>query len=59
MNVSVIGDTPFCVLELEMMLGTMYVNVSAVYNSLASLRECGSEGDDYRYLFHRYNASVP
>lgn len=39
LNVSVIGDLPFCVLGLEMMLEAIGVNVLKVYGSLASLRE--------------------
>lgn len=39
LNVSVIGDLPFCVLGVEMMLEAIGVNVLKVYGSLASLRE--------------------
>ncbi len=44
LNVSVIGDSPFCVLGLEMMLGNIGVNVLTVYSSLTSLREYEPRG---------------
>lgn len=45
LSVSIIGDSPVCVLGLEVMLGAMGVNIRAAYDRLAALSECDMGGD--------------
>ncbi|MFN1150063.1 LuxR C-terminal-related transcriptional regulator [Serratia liquefaciens] len=45
LSVSIIGDSPFCVLGLEVMLGSMGVNIRAVHDRLEALSECDMGGD--------------
>ncbi|MFN1150141.1 helix-turn-helix domain-containing protein [Serratia liquefaciens] len=45
LSVSIIGDSPFCVLGLEVMLGALGVNIRAVHDRLEALNERDMGGD--------------